>query len=822
MEYDRAGYRYDGDAAGSGLGVTGFNPGVTNTGGILTTSAVKGDYYIFDPSTKSIADPSTVINQGASTPQATTSPTTTVKYKTWAQGGVAEVDCLMCHLSNSGDLRYANLERAYAFPGANAPKLAASLGLAGAKGGTGLLTIARKGDHAGNPNIATTGWSWTTTSLTADRIAKTPSRENCTICHFPDQSWWANCGASNWPNYNPESANCGPAGKPFGATMFQKLLPIGAVVDGDIIALNSTNTGTWKIAKGRVEAGKRGESINGAGNPDAHMKTAGSGMGCVDCHYALEGTVDALTDASGNIIQPAVTVQKIDHQFAKGNNAPDGKNMDQLDNTVTCASCHVDGTHPGAAGAPSPATAHAGFPAAHFEKIDCKTCHIPVVNGPVKQLVSDFTAGPFQTFERTQVLEAPPGINMKPLYMWRATEHDGSGLQIEPIMTMAVRVWANRVEDQTTGAVSYNPTYQRAAKMAAEKYRSLSGDDGAGKYSFKLNAPVSYAGAVSRTAYSSVTATNVTYAAKGAAFVINTEAEVQGVADIFKNPGTYGMPAQFGAVSEPVIHFYFNQFALSHNVASKTTGTILGSAKGGGCVMCHSSSDPQSEYYSDKSVGFFDKTFTLFDLPTDGLPQTSVDNVQKINIKFGYKKSDGSSGTVNLGDVADGTNIGNTLDQGAILGYSEAYRQELMSIGTGTTTAGDPVNGSCGGSNGQTLAVAPTTNLCAAGAAGSVNGSGPWTWTCEGTNGGSTANCSANLQAPSPTPPDGDLDGGGVSITDALRALRISAGLITPAADDLAKGDVAPLVNGKPQPDGIIDIGEVVVILRRAVGVVSW
>jgi hypothetical protein len=61
-----------------------------------------------------------------------------------------------------------------------------------------------------------------------------------------------------------------------------------------------------------------------------------------------------------------------------------------------------------------------------------------------------------------------------------------------------------------------------------------------------------------------------------------------------------------------------------------------------------------------------------------------------------------------------------------------------------------------------------------------------------------------------------------VSITDALRALRISAGLITPAADDLAKGDVAPLVNGKPQPDGIIDIGDVVVILRRAVGVVSW
>jgi hypothetical protein len=71
-------------------------------------------------------------------------------------------------------------------------------------------------------------------------------------------------------------------------------------------------------------------------------------------------------------------------------------------------------------------------------------------------------------------------------------------------------------------------------------------------------------------------------------------------------------------------------------------------------------------------------------------------------------------------------------------------------------------------------------------------------------------------------PPDGDLDGSGVSVTDALRALRIAGGLIIPTAADSSHGDVAPLVNGIPQPDDSIDIGDVVVILRKAVGLVNW
>ena len=51
-------------------------------------------------------------------------------------------------------------------------------------------------------------------------------------------------------------------------------------------------------------------------------------------------------------------------------------------------------------------------------------------------------------------------------------------------------------------------------------------------------------------------------------------------------------------------------------------------------------------------------------------------------------------------------------------------------------------NGSCGSAaTGQTIK--PTSNLCSTGTPSTVSGSGPWTWTCTGTNGGTIATCSA-------------------------------------------------------------------------------
>ena len=67
-----------------------------------------------------------------------------------------------------------------------------------------------------------------------------------------------------------------------------------------------------------------------------------------------------------------------------------------------------------------------------------------------------------------------------------------------------------------------------------------------------------------------------------------------------------------------------------------------------------------------------------------------------------------------------------------------------------TGTAVVPVNGVCGTSDKQTLTAKPTGNLCSIGTATTVNGSGPWSWSCAGTNGGTTASCSAT---PDTTPP---------------------------------------------------------------------
>jgi hypothetical protein len=63
---------------------------------------------------------------------------------------------------------------------------------------------------------------------------------------------------------------------------------------------------------------------------------------------------------------------------------------------------------------------------------------------------------------------------------------------------------------------------------------------------------------------------------------------------------------------------------------------------------------------------------------------------------------------------------------------------------------------------------------------------------------------------------------GKVDISDAFKLLEIAVGRVSATAADLQNGDVAPLINGKSSPDGVIGIGDVVIILRRIVGTISW
>lgn len=55
-------------------------------------------------------------------------------------------------------------------------------------------------------------------------------------------------------------------------------------------------------------------------------------------------------------------------------------------------------------------------------------------------------------------------------------------------------------------------------------------------------------------------------------------------------------------------------------------------------------------------------------------------------------------------------------------------------------------------------------------------------------------------------------------LADALRSLAFVMKADTPTAAEIVHGDVAPLVQGVPQPDGEINLGDTIVILRRVVG----
>ena len=57
-----------------------------------------------------------------------------------------------------------------------------------------------------------------------------------------------------------------------------------------------------------------------------------------------------------------------------------------------------------------------------------------------------------------------------------------------------------------------------------------------------------------------------------------------------------------------------------------------------------------------------------------------------------------------------------------------------------------PILGACGASNGITVPTVPTENICSTGTASAISGSGPWHWTCAGSNSGIDATCTTDIQ----------------------------------------------------------------------------
>ena len=72
-------------------------------------------------------------------------------------------------------------------------------------------------------------------------------------------------------------------------------------------------------------------------------------------------------------------------------------------------------------------------------------------------------------------------------------------------------------------------------------------------------------------------------------------------------------------------------------------------------------------------------------------------------------------------------------------------------------------------------------------------------------------------------PADGDINEDGlVNAADVLLATRIVTGDLIPTASQLLHGDVAPLIGGVPALDGVMTAGDLLLIQRKALGMVSF
>jgi hypothetical protein len=128
----------------------------------------------------------------------------------------------------------------------------------------------------------------------------------------------------------------------------------------------------------------------------------------------------------------------------------------------------------------------------------------------------------------------------------------------------------------------------------------------------------------------------------------------------------------------------------------------------------------------------------------------SVSDPSNVAVTCTAQSTDGSwSGTLSNNSSAallSGQSVVKPLATTGNVTYTMTCKDSLQSNVSTTAvisvgSSGQKINGACGAANGVDAFSAPTTSLCGAGTASSVSGSGPWSWSCSGSNGGSTASC---------------------------------------------------------------------------------
>jgi mono/diheme cytochrome c family protein len=363
--------------------------------------------------------------------------------------------------------------------------------------------------------------------------------------------------------------------------------------------------------------------------PDTDVHDASSqGIKCGTCHYAMSGSVPART-ISGNgatYTYPATTLEKMDHNLAKGFSMLE-KGGDGYEGTVSCASCHTTRTHPALAGnggtLASPQPGHMGFPALHFEKIDCRTCHIPTVySSPGRLLFRDWTAGAYRQTEGSNgnanhfdfamnLLEGSMAP-MAPMKSWVTTPE---GTMITPILPSLLPIWTgSAIRASDNMVLGWSPARTRDITAAAAVIAAANRADG-NSWDLRLN------GTNDHPPFQGFQLTDP--------MKIESKEKIDAMAAELGTARS-GVAASHGTVRDPRISLYPTFFDPSHGVPS--TEWALGSPAKGGCLMCHSSSNPSSPSYSPYSVGFFDSEKELLQNGMMQMANADCDNPYLFNM----------------------------------------------------------------------------------------------------------------------------------------------------------------------------------------------
>lgn len=173
---------------------------------------------------------------------------------------------------------------------------------------------------------------------------------------------------------------------------------------------------------------------------------------------------------------------------------------------------------------------------------------------------------------------------------------------------------------------------------------------------------------------------------------------------------------------------------------------------GTGLLVWHIDGSMVASKFSTNDINSYPCTSTISGACSSqhyGVALVQADNALHLELGKNYGDSFDPFYLGNKASISDSTSPGMRFWSGTTSGFSIADISASSTTMTATFTGPTVfLNGTCGSSDGGIFTTTPTVGLCSAGTASTVSGSGPWAWTCQGSGGGTSASCSAQLKSP--------------------------------------------------------------------------